>query len=157
SATLSQLTANNDIETTTERLKQRIEQAELKGSDFVQHPDSDVSITLDEAKSLLDELCDSKNENAAESNTEQEQPDAAEKKKKSTLLIANNIDEAGFTKQRAEILSLDEKNRPAARMPSSFRDQEFSLKKHQEYGVAWLQNLYQYAPMQVSGCLLADD
>ncbi|MGA4438872.1 DEAD/DEAH box helicase [Psychrobacter pocilloporae] len=157
SATLSQLTADNDIETTTERLKQHIKQAELEGSGFVQHPESNISISLDEAKRLLNELYDSKNENAAKSNTEQEKPEESEKKKKSTLLIANNIDEADFTKQRAEVLSLNEKNFPAARLPSSFRDQEFSLKKHQEYGVAWLQNLYQYAPMQVSGCLLADD
>ena len=42
-------------------------------------------------------------------------------------------------------------------MPASFRNQEFSLKQHQEYGIAWLQNLHQYAPEQVSGCLLADD
>src|SRR5690606_35893491 len=44
-----------------------------------------------------------------------------------------------------------------ARLPTSFRSQEFSLKQHQEYGIAWLQNLHQYAPEQVSGCLLADD
>nr|WP_252719323.1 SNF2-related protein [Acinetobacter ursingii] len=51
----------------------------------------------------------------------------------------------------------DEKNHPPARLPLSFRSQEFGLKPHQEYGVAWLQNLHQYAPEQVSGCLLADD
>lgn len=156
SATLSQFTSDSN-DANTERLKRSIEQAELEGSGFVQHPESDVSIPLDEAKRLLNELYDSKNENAAKSNTEQEKPEESEKKKKSTLLIANNIDEADFTKQRAEVLSLNEKNCPAARLPSSFRNQEFSLKKHQEYGVAWLQNLYQYAPMQVSGCLLADD
>mgnify|MGYP001170642343 CR=1 FL=1 len=47
SATLSQLTADNDIETTTERLKQHIKQAELEGSGFVQHPESNISISLD--------------------------------------------------------------------------------------------------------------
>jgi SNF2 family DNA or RNA helicase len=54
-------------------------------------------------------------------------------------------------------LVFDEKNHPPARLPSSFRSQEFGLKPHQEYGIAWLQNLHQYAPEQVSGCLLADD
>ena len=80
-----------------------------------------------------------------------------EKKKKSTLLIASNIEEAEFTKKRANQLLFDDNQRPAARLPSSFRNQEFSLKQHQEYGIAWLQNLYQYAPEQVGGCLLADD
>lgn len=80
-----------------------------------------------------------------------------EKKKKSTLLIASNIDEAEFTKKRANQLLLDDNNRPSARLPSSFRSQEFGLKKHQEYGIAWLQNLYQFAPEHIGGCLLADD
>jgi len=156
SANLSQFTSEN-TDSSTELLEQRIQHAEAEGEGFVLHPDSNVSIALEEAKNLLDELRDSKGEGTAENDIEQEQPDIDEKKKKSTLLIANNIDEADFTKKRAEILTFDESNRPPARLPSSFRSQEFSLKKHQEYGIAWLQNLYQYAPTQVSGCLLADD
>ncbi|WP_201634443.1 DEAD/DEAH box helicase, partial [Psychrobacter immobilis] len=156
SADLSQFTSGN-TDVTTELLEQRIQHAEAEGESFVLHPDSNVSIPLDDAKKLLNDLRDSKSDDPAENNIEQEQPEADEKKKKSTLLIANNIDEADFTKKRAEILTFDESNRPQARLPSSFRSQEFSLKNHQEYGIAWLQNLYQYAPTQVSGCLLADD
>ena len=73
--------ADNDIETTTERLKQHIKQAELEGSGFVQHPESNISISLDEAKRLLNELYDSKNENAAKSNTEQENQRSQKKRK----------------------------------------------------------------------------
>ena len=156
SANLSQFTSEN-TDFSTELLEQRIQHAEAEGEDFVLHPDSNVSIALEDAKNLLDELRESKDESPAEKDVEQEQADIDEKKKKSTLLIANNIDEADFTKKRAETLNFDESNRPPARLPSSFRSQEFSLKKHQEYGIAWLQNLYQYAPIQVSGCLLADD
>ena len=156
SADLSQFTSDN-TDATTELLEQRIQHAEAEGESFVIHPDSNVSIPLDDAKKLLNDLRDSKSDDLAENDIEQEQPKADETKKKSTLLIANNIDEADFTKKRAEILTFDESNRPPARLPSSFRSQEFSLKKHQEYGIAWLQNLYQYAPTQVSGCLLADD
>jgi len=156
SSNLSQFTSEN-TDASTELLEQRIQHAEAEGESFVLHPDSNVSIALEDAKNLLDELRESKGESPAEKNVEQEQLDTDEKKKKSTLLIANNIDEADFTKKRAEILTFDESNRPLARLPSSFRSQEFSLKKHQEYGIAWLQNLYQYAPIQVSGCLLADD
>ncbi len=156
SADLSQFTSDN-TDASTELLEQRIQHAEAEGENFVLHPDSNVSIPLDDAKKLLNELRDSKSDDLAENDIEQEQPEADETKKKSTLLIANNIDEADFTKKRAEILAFDESNRPQARLPSSFRSQEFSLKNHQEYGIAWLQNLYQYAPTQVSGCLLADD
>ena len=156
SANLSEFTSEN-TDVSTELLEQRIQHAEAEGEDFVLHPDSNVSIALEDAKNLLDELRESKDESPAEKDVEQEQADIEEKKKKSTLLIANNIDEADFTKKRAEILTFDESNRPPARLPSSFRNQEFSLKKHQEYGIAWLQNLYQYSPIQVSGCLLADD
>lgn len=156
SADLSQFTSDN-TDATTELLEQRIQHAEAEGESFVIHPDSNVSIPLDDAKKLLNDLRDSKSDDPAENDIEQEQPEADETKKKSTLLIANNIDEADFTKKRAETLTFDESRRPQARLPSSFRSQEFSLKKHQEYGIAWLQNLYQYAPTQVSGCLLADD
>ena len=156
SADLSQFTSDN-TDATTELLEQRIQHAEAEGESFVIHPDSNVSIPLDDAKKLLNDLRDSKSDDPAENDIEQEQPEADETKKKSTLLIANNIDEADFTKKRAETLTFDESSSPQARLPSSFRSQEFSLKKHQEYGIAWLQNLYQYAPTQVSGCLLADD
>ncbi|MEN8626073.1 DEAD/DEAH box helicase [Psychrobacter proteolyticus] len=156
SANLSQFTSEN-IDASTELLEQRIQNAKAEGESFVLHPDSNVSIALEDAKNLLDELRESRGESAAEKDIEQEQLDTDEKKKKSTLLIANNIDETNFTKKRTEILNFDESNQPPARLPSSFRSQEFSLKKHQEYGIAWLQNLYQYAPTQVSGCLLADD
>ena len=156
SADLSQFTSDN-TDATTELLEQRIKHAEAEGESFVLHPDSNVSIPLDDAKKLLNDLRDSKSNDPAENDIEQEQPEADETKKKSTLLIANNIDEADFTKKRAETLTFDESNRPKARLPSSFRSQEFSLKTHQEYGIAWLQNLYQYAPTQISGCLLADD
>ncbi|WP_413520377.1 DEAD/DEAH box helicase [Psychrobacter glacincola] len=156
SADLSQFTSDN-TDATTELLEQRIQHAEAEGESFVLHPDSNVSIPLDDAKKLLNDLRDSKSDDPAENDIEQEQPEADETKKKSTLLIANNIDEADFTKKRAETLTFDESRRPQAILPSSFRSQEFSLKKHQEYGIAWLQNLYQYAPTQVSGCLLADD
>ena len=155
SADLSQFTSDN-TDTTTELLEQRIQDAEAEGESSVLHPDSNVAIPLDDAKKLLNDLRDSKSDDLAKNDIEQEQPKADETKKKSTLLIANNIDEADFTKKRAEILTFDESNRPQARLPSSFRSQEFSLKTHQEYGIAWLQNLYQYAPTQVSGCLLAD-
>ena len=135
-------------------LEQNILQAEAGGDSEVRHPDTGAPLNIADAKQLLARL---QNPHTAESASTTEASKDSERKKKSTLLIANNIDEADFTKQRAEILLFDDSNRPTAKMPSSFRNQEFALKSHQEYGIAWLQNLYQYAPNQVGGCLLADD
>ena len=138
-----------------EMLEQRIKQAEQEGKDQVLIPNANTQVSLDDAKKLFNSLSDSNRKESIE--TLEEPTVNLQKKKKDTLLIANNIDKAEFTKQRADQLVFDEKNHLPARLPSSFRSQEFSLKPHQEYGIAWLQNLHQYAPKQVSGCLLADD
>lgn len=135
-------------------LEERIGQAEIAGHDHIIHPETQASIPLADAKQLLNTLQQTNNDAPEQLASEQQDED---KKKKATLLIATNIEEAEFTKTRTESLQFDENNPPKARLPSSFRSQEFSLKRHQEYGIAWLQNLHQYAPEQVSGCLLADD
>lgn len=132
-----------------------IRQAESDGKDYIIHPQTQAKIELSDAKSLLSKLQQKNGEPVEQDYNSQQEP--LEPKKKSTLLIADNIEEAKYTKTRAEQLSFDEQNPPKPRLPSSFRNQEFSLKKHQEYGIAWLQNLQQYVPNQVSGCLLADD
>jgi len=138
-----------------EALEQRIQQAEQGGQSHILHPETNVEIGLDDARELLATIQQSDDKPISDQPIDQQEAD--EKKKKSTLLIANNIEEAEFTKTRSEQLFFDEKNPPKPRLPSSFRSQEFSLKQHQAYGIAWLQNLHQYAPEQVSGCLLADD
>nr|WP_307878580.1 DEAD/DEAH box helicase [Acinetobacter seifertii] len=136
-------------------LEHRIKQAEQDGENQVLIPDSNNEVSVDDAKKLLNSLSGL---NRKEPIRVSDEPIVnLQNKKKDTLLIANNIDKAEFTKQRADQLVFDEKNHLPARLPSSFRSQEFSLKPHQDYGIAWLQNLHQYAPEQVSGCLLADD
>lgn len=79
------------------------------------------------------------------------------KPERAILIIDDNIEEVDYSTQRAQQLGFDFKHPPAARLPTAFRSNEFSLKPHQQIGVAWLQNLYQFAPEQISGCLLADD
>ena len=152
---LEQQLQYENFDETIELLEQRIKQAEQNSQDEVEIPYTDKEVSLDDAKNLLDHLYASKKEEPKE--ILEESNANSQKKKKDTLLIANNIDEAEFTKQRVNRLLFDEQNPPSARLPASFRNQEFSLKQHQEYGIAWLQNLHQHAPEQVSGCLLADD
>src|SRR5699024_142765 len=84
SANLSQFTSDN-TDATTELLDQRIQHAEAEGESFVLHPESNVSIPLDDAKKLLNDLRDSKSDDLVANDIEQEQPKADETKKKSTL------------------------------------------------------------------------
>lgn len=136
-------------------LEKILNDAQQQGENTVKFPHLDQEMTLNEAQELIGNVKRDEEKKKLQSS---EKPAASEQKKhKMTLLIANNIDTAEYSRQRADQLFFDESNLPAARLPTSFRQHEFSLKQHQEYGVAWLQNLHQYAPAQVSGCLLADD
>lgn len=146
---------DENLEQNIAQLEKCIRDAEQSNLNEIVVPNTDTKLSLEHAQTLLSQLRTSKSKDQDEKLIEKETPQP--KKKKDTLLIANNIDEAEFTKQRAELLIFDENNPPSARLPTSFRNNEFSLKQHQAYGVAWLQNLHQYAPEQVSGCLLADD
>lgn len=152
---LEQQLQKSSEDQTFQLLEQLIKQAEQVGKARVVIPNTDTEVSIDEAKELLNKLNTSKKNSLLE--LEKEPLENLQKKKKDTLLIASNIEEAEFTKQRMELLTLDKVSFPPPRLPSSFRKQEFSLKQHQEYGISWLQNLYQYAPENVSGCLLADD
>lgn len=152
---LEQQLQSYDVSEAIEQLHERIDTAEREGKDQVIIPNTDTELSLQDAKNLLNSLSSEQQEKSEGESVEE--PVEQEKKKKNTLLIANNIDEEEFTKQRANQLLFDENNPPEPRIPTSFRHQEFSLKQHQMYGVSWLQNLHQYAPEQVSGCLLADD
>ncbi len=138
-----------------ESLERALQQALEDDADHVNLPGMDEPISLQNAQKLLDQW-----RLDEEDQRDDQQKDAINKediKKKDTLLIANNIDEAEFTKQRANQLIFNHNDQVKPRLPSSFRSSEYALKEHQSYGVAWLQNLHQYAPDQVGGCLLADD
>ncbi|CAA0201136.1 DEAD/DEAH box helicase [Acinetobacter baumannii] len=136
-------------------LEKCIQAAEQDGLTEVALPHADQKLSIKQSKQLLEEL---RQKHHALNNKEvRQEENSAQKKKRDTLLIANNIDEAEYSKQRAAQLAFDRNNFPAPRLPTSFRQSEFSLKQHQRYGVAWLQHLHQYAPEEVSGCLLADD
>lgn len=74
-------------------------------------------------------------------------------KLRSVLLLDDNIDAVKYIEERAEFLNLDD---PSPKLPSCIRP-EITLKEHQLYGVAWLQNLLDKSPTHVTGCLLADD
>lgn len=137
-----------------ELLNKNIDLAEQEQSDNVNLPNSEHMMSLQQAQELLQKVIEMRNK--PQQQVEDNHEPQIEKKKKDTLLIANNIDEVEYSRKRAGQLHFDsEKAEP--KLPTSFRAQEFSLKTHQLQGIAWLQHLHQYAPHEVGGCLLADD
>ncbi len=66
------------------------------------------------------------------------------------LIIEENAEEVGFAVNNTNIEKADE----YTLFKDPFLDNTFSLKEHQEEGVAWLQHLYN---SKASGCLMADD
>lgn len=78
---------------------------ENAGKNRVVIPNTDTEVSIDEAKELLNKLNTSKKNSLLE--LEKEPLENLQKKKKDTLLIASNIEEAEFTKQRMELLTLE--------------------------------------------------
>lgn len=133
-----------------------ITQAEQSEAEQVNLPHLEQSVSLAEAQEIQQRVAQALQQSQTEpTEIDEQQQEPKEKKKRHTLLISSNIDEAEFSTQRGNELKFDERCPP--RLPQSFRHREFDLKPHQKTGVAWLQNLHHFAPHQVNGCLLADD
>lgn len=139
-----------------EDVQAAIFQAESSASNQVELPYLEQPVSIADAKDIeyrVDEYLRQKQEQKIDS--EPTEP-SIEKTKPSILLIKNNIDDEEYITQRSELLAFDFEH-SKLELPKSFRSQEFGLKQHQEIGIAWLQNLFNFAPINVNGCLLADD
>lgn len=111
-------------------------------------------ITLADAKDIEIRVSEYLAQQKKSKDEKQNEDKPQEKKSPSILMIKSNIDDKEYIQERDRFLKFDFKKPP--RLPHSFRQREFSLKPHQEKGIAWLQNLHQFVPM-IGGCLLADD
>lgn len=80
--------------------------------------------------------------------------DAKEANARDVLLVAGNIDELDYKRDRGATIRqglMADPELPYALLPST------SLRGHQLQGVGWLQHLYRLSPHMTSGCVLADD
>jgi hypothetical protein len=77
-----------------------------------------------------------------------------ESSERDVLLVAGNIDELDYERDRGDILRQGLAADPA--LPNTLLAST-SLREHQLQGVAWLQHLYGLSPHVTSGCVLADD
>ena len=129
------------------------EQSELNQVDF---PYLEQPVSMADAKDIEYRVAEYLRQQQEQEIDSEPTESPSEKVKPSILLIKNNIDDEEYITSRSELLAFDfEHLKP--KLPKSFRSQEFGLKKHQDIGIAWLQNLFNFAPINVNGCLLADD
>ncbi len=102
----------------------------------------DAQIDIDDAKFLA--------ETAERQLKNPKEPVNTEGSSREVLIIEENAEELGFAVKERVI----ERGNKYTLFKDPFLNDNFSLKEHQEEGVAWLQHLYK---SKASGCLMADD
>lgn len=122
-------------------LKDLIEQADKEGRAVVTYRNTDIG--LNDARYLA-QIAEKQLQNP-------KQPvKGEEKEERKVLIIEENAEELGFATQELFIETGDH----YVLFNDPYLQPNFSLKEHQQGGVAWLQHLYKN---KASGCLMADD
>lgn len=121
-------------------LKQSIKDAEENGKLIVDYKDTQIDI--DDARFLAD--------TAEKQLRNPDKPVDTEGTGRKVLIIEENAEEVGFAVQERVI----ERGDKYTLFKNPFLLEGYSLKEHQEEGVAWLQHMYN---SKASGCLMADD
>lgn len=138
----AKVSINNGIE--LEILKRAIQNAEEEKNNIVDYDNAQLGI--DDAKFLV--------EIAEKQLNSPEKPikidNTIEKEERKVLIIEENAETTGFKSEQKKL----EGNGKYTLFKNTYLNKKFSLKKHQEEGIAWLQYLYQN---KASGCLMADD
>jgi hypothetical protein len=138
-----------------ERMKQfrdAINRAKAVGAATVKFPGLPKELTIGQAEDLIGTIEAAQGDVAKGEFKEDRVNDKAPVHRKG-LIVKPNIEKLSYLQERGS-LEMSPEARPV--LPSGLKPAT-SLKEHQEYGVAWLQNLWQLAPQHCRGALLADD
>ncbi len=139
-----------------ETIKKAAAEARAAGSPTIAVPGHPNVVSVEAADAIVEQLY-SRFEGGR---TQKGVPDPATTKKataarqRKELLLRANIAQPEFAEERAKELQLAPSAAP--RLPASLKP-TIALKDHQLSGVAWLQNLFDKAPDQCHGAVLADD
>lgn len=133
--------------------EKQVVKAELNNELVLTNPALPSPIGTQQAKSLVEGF---KSMLAAQDHVKADAPSGDRPKKgaRQTLLMKTNFHAVDYVEARKASLTLPENAQLI--LPASLRA-EISLKKHQQYGVAWFQHLVSKAPGECRGALLADD
>ncbi|MGI9214085.1 MAG: DEAD/DEAH box helicase [Methylococcaceae bacterium] len=132
-----------------ETIQAAINNAKSDGLDEVVIPGVKKPISINDAQDILENI-----ESAEQDVSNGEFHATKIKPSGQTLLLKSNIDHVDYLQDRQQTLELSHDKQPD--LPASLRP-SIRLKQHQLQGVAWLQNLWNYAPDYCRGALLADD
>jgi hypothetical protein len=132
-----------------ETIQAAINEAKNHGIDEVVIPGIKKPISINDAQDMLEMI-----DNAERDVNNGEFQTTKIKSSGQTLLLKSNIDHVDYLEDRQQALELPSDRQP--RLPTALRP-SIKLKQHQLQGVAWLQNLWDYAPDYCRGALLADD
>lgn len=133
-----------------EEFKENIKEAKQAGAEAVLMPGIELEIPIKKAE-LVAQIWEKKF--SSKQDTSGVVGEEKFTKIRSVLLLDDNIETVSYYENRADALAL---GNATPILPSSIRT-GVTLKDHQLYGVAWLQNLLDKSPTHVTGCLLADD
>lgn len=122
-----------------DELDTKIEEAEKKNAPTIEF--NDALIDIDDAK-YLSEL--------SRRQLNQPKKPISDFKERKVLIIEENTEEVGFSVNPETL----EHDTHYTLYKDDYLNDSFSLKGHQEEGIAWLQHLYE---KKASGCLIADD
>jgi len=140
-----------------QHLAYAIAEAELQGDPSIRLLDTPKSLPLPDAVALVKTLSAYLNgqEVATGDGTTSVggKPAPNEKTRRKGLVLKANIESLSYLEQRKQ---LQLSSASTAQLPKALKS-SVELKSHQHYGIAWLQNLYLYAPHTCRGALLADD
>jgi phage host-nuclease inhibitor protein Gam len=139
-----------------ETVKRAAVEADASGKETISIPGHPDAIPVGAAKAIVEQLQTrfgelGKREIAADETKSKKAPDSKQRKE---LLLRANIAQPEFAEERAKELQLAANAAP--RLPASLKP-TIALYEHQLSGVAWLQNLFNKAPDQCRGAVLADD
>lgn len=138
-----------------ETLQSAAADARAEGRTAISIPGHPDSVPIETAEAMLDELKATFRPNEGrEAILKNEAKRESVSRQRKELLLRANIAQPDFAEERANELRLIANAQP--RLPSCLRP-GIELKEHQQRGVAWLQNLFDKAPDQCRGAVLADD
>lgn len=133
--------------------RETIERAKTSGEATIKFPGLPKEIPVAQAEELISTIEKAQGDVAKGDFTDErirsKVPTAARK----GLIVKPNIETLSYHQERG-VLEMSSDAKPV--LPIGLKP-EICLKEHQEYGVAWLQNLWRLSPQQCRGALLADD
>jgi hypothetical protein len=139
-----------------ETFKRAAAEARAAGSSTINIPGHPNAVSIEAADAIVEQLQtrfgDVRQRTKTPDATQAKKATAAKQRKE--LLLRASIAQLEYAEERAQELQLAPSAAP--RLPTSLKP-TVALKDHQLSGVAWLQNLFDKAPDQCRGAVLADD